>query len=107
MDKSYQSDLNLCHKSRVKITEFINDSMLNIVYTLNDNDVLLSSNISLVSVCTTNEFNWFETCSIYMLSIITQYIITQNQGFSSRYITFIIAFEYKILVTLVPIKLRP
>lgn len=54
MDRSYQFDLNLCHKSREKKTEFTNDNMAMCIH------------------CAINEFQVVKDGSISMLTMVNE-----------------------------------
>lgn len=88
--KPYPFDLNLCHKSREKTTELMNDSMTDIVYPSNDKGVLISS--------------LFAVCGVTMVN---HDVIGLTQVLSLQNIDLVEEFRYKVPLRPFPIKIPP
>lgn len=80
MGRSYVFDLNLCHKSRDKKTEVMNDDIAYILYLLDDKGVLISSTKFIISVCTTNEFLVVKVGSVSMLTMVNEDCVNLVHG---------------------------
>lgn len=82
LSKPYQFDLNLCHKSREKTTEFMNDNMVHVVCSLENKGVLKFSSRFVVSFGTTKEFRVVEDLLISRLTMVNQDVIDLIQVLS-------------------------